>query len=119
MGELSILPISKENVGAVVGAGVVGSVAGGIAGYLVGRKTVKRRSKSSRSHSSHKVKTSRKRHSRHRHTPYTARKRKDTSHRRIRYTKNGQPYIILSSGKARFIPKKSARISHKRKGGKY
>ena len=49
----------------------------------------------------------------------TARKRKDRSHRRIRMTKTGQPYIILASGKARFISKKSARISRKRKGGRY
>jgi hypothetical protein len=51
--------------------------------------------------------------------PYTARKRKDTSHKRIRYTSNNQPYIILPNGKARFISKKNARSSKKRKGGKY
>ena len=51
--------------------------------------------------------------------PHTAGKRKDTSHRRIRYTKNNQPYIITSSGKARFISKKSVHNSQKRKGGKY
>jgi len=49
----------------------------------------------------------------------TAGKRRDTSTRRIRMTKNGQPYIILKSGKARFISKKSARLSRKRKGGRY
>ncbi len=59
-------------------------------------------------------------HKRHRQRkPYTARKRKDTSHKRIRYTKNNQPYIILASGKARFIKKSSARQSRKRKGGRY
>lgn len=51
--------------------------------------------------------------------PYTAGKRKDTSTRRIRYTKNNQPYVILRSGKARFISKRSARLSRKRKGGTY
>lgn len=51
--------------------------------------------------------------------PYTAGKRKDTSRRRIRYTKNNQPYVILASGKARFISKKSARHSRRRKGGRY
>lgn len=51
--------------------------------------------------------------------PYTAGKGKDTSTRRIRYTKNNQPYIILKSGKARFIKKSSVRQSRKRKGGKY
>lgn len=49
----------------------------------------------------------------------TAGKRKDTSTKRIRMTKNGQPYIILKSGKARFISKRSARLSRKRKGGRY
>jgi hypothetical protein len=34
-------------------------------------------------------------------------------------TKTGQPYVILASGKARFISKKSARLSRKRKGGRY
>ncbi len=51
--------------------------------------------------------------------PYTAGKRKDTSTKRIRYTKNNQPYIILRSGKARFIKKSSVRMSRKRKGGRY
>lgn len=51
--------------------------------------------------------------------PYTAGKRKDTSHRRIRYTKNNQPYIILASGKARFIKKSSVSRSRKLKGGRY
>ena len=49
----------------------------------------------------------------------TAGKRKDTSTRRIRMTKNGQPYVILKSGKARFIKKSSARRSRKLKGGRY
>ena len=49
----------------------------------------------------------------------TAGKRKDRSTKRIRMTKNGQPYIILKSGKARFISKRSARLSRKRKGGRY
>jgi hypothetical protein len=51
--------------------------------------------------------------------PYTAGKRRDTSKRRIRYTKNNQPYIITSSGRARFIKRRSVSNSRKRKGGKY
>jgi hypothetical protein len=51
--------------------------------------------------------------------PYTAGKRKDTSHRRIRFTKRGQPYIIKSDGRARFISLKSAKISRRRRGGRY
>ena len=49
----------------------------------------------------------------------TAGKRKDTSTRRIRMTKHGQPYVILKSGKARFIKKSSAKRSRKLKGGRY
>jgi len=37
----------------------------------------------------------------------------------IHYTKNRQPYIILASGKARFIKKSSAKRSRKQKGGRY
>jgi hypothetical protein len=51
--------------------------------------------------------------------PYTAGKRRDTSTRRIRFTKNNQPYIILKSGKARFIKKASVARMRKQKGGKY
>ena len=54
-----------------------------------------------------------------RQTPYTARGGKDRSTKRIRMTKNGQPYIILKSGKARFIKKSSAKRSRKLKGGRY
>lgn len=49
----------------------------------------------------------------------TAGKGKDTSTRRIRMTKHGQPYVILKSGKARFIKKSSAARSRKLKGGRY
>ena len=51
--------------------------------------------------------------------PYTAGKGKDTSTRRIRFTKNNQPYVILKSGKARFIKKSSVARMRKLKGGKY
>jgi len=51
--------------------------------------------------------------------PRTAGKRRDTSRRRIRYTKNNQPYIILSDGRARFISKRSVSNSRKRRGGRY
>jgi phage tail tape-measure protein len=39
------------------------------------------------------------------------------SPKKIFFTKNGQPYIKLRSGKARFIKKSSARSRKKRKGG--
>ena len=54
-----------------------------------------------------------------RKTPYTAGKRRDRSHKRIRYTKRGQPYVIGAHGKARFISRKSAKLSYHKKGGRY
>ena len=110
----------KENIG-TIGVGAGGALVGGIVGYAAGRSSSKKRSKSKRrtyrkvsrkGNRIHKVKGRR-------YTPHTAGKRKDTSHRRIRQTKNGQPYIILKNGKARFISKKSAGISRKRSGGRY
>lgn len=105
---------------AVGGAGAAGIVVGGIVGYAAAKRSSPKKRKSKRT----KVKSSRKRSSvnkKRKSYKYarTAGKRKDTSHKRIRITKNGQPYIILASGKARFISKRSARISRKRKGGRY
>lgn len=100
----------KSNIG-LIGAGVGGAALGaGVVGAAVAvrrkkrRKSVKatHRRKKSRSHRRARVK----------HT-------KRTSHKRIHYTKTGQPYIILRSGKARFIKRKSARTSRKRRGGRY
>jgi hypothetical protein len=97
----------KNNIG-TIGAGVGGLALGGVVGYAAARRRNKRK-KSKRRSSGRSV---RKR--------TTARKRHHyTSKRRIHRTKTGQPYIILASGKARFISKKSARISRKRKGGRY
>lgn len=44
---------------------------------------------------------------------------KSKSRKKIHHTKTGQPYIILASGKARFISKKSEKLRKKRKGGYY
>ena len=96
---------------AAAGAGVlVGAVGGALVASSISRKK-RHRSKTvrKRSHSRRKM----------RRTPYTAGKRKDRSHKRIRYTKKGQPYIIKGNGKALFIKKSSARLSRKRKGGRY
>ena len=105
---------------AVGGAGAAGIVVGGIIGAQLAKssrstkkKKSKRKATRKRSYKSRKVKKRSYRYAR------TAGKRKDTSHKRIRMTKNGQPYIILKSGKARFIKKSSARASRKRKGGRY
>ena len=105
--------------GAVIG--ITGAV--GTAGLVAAvRKKVKKkttRKKSSKTYK--KKKTSKRRTSkkRIRKTPRTAGKGKDRSTKRIRHTKKGQPYIILKSGKARFIKKSSARRSRRLKGGRY
>lgn len=110
----------KDNIG-VIGAGAGGlalgaTVAGTTASIVGSSKKKKRKSTSAykrkKSHS-HRHKK------RGRYHPHTAGRGKDRSHKRIRYTKNGQPYIIMASGKARFIKKAGARRSHKRKGGRY
>ena len=98
----------------LVGAGL------GVAGTATTIGLAKMASSSSRGKVRRKKRTTKK--SKNRKTgyyPHTAGKRKDTSTRRIRFTKTGQPYVILSSGKARFIKKKSASNSRKRKGGRY
>jgi hypothetical protein len=115
----------KDNIG-VIGAGVGGVALGATVGALAANaNSVSTKSKSTKRKSRRKSVTHRKKRKarthRRRKPRYarTAGKRKDTSHKRIRQTKNGQPYIILASGKARFIKKSSARQSRKRKGGRY
>jgi hypothetical protein len=105
----------KSNIGLVT-LGSVSALAGGAVGYYAGKRSVKRKKTKRKASSTHR-KSSYKR--RKQKKPHTAGKRRDTSHRRIRYTKNNQPYIILASGKARFISKKNVRNSRKRKGGRY
>lgn len=122
-------------------AGAAGLAVGGAVGYIAGRRNSpkkhrrgKKSKNSSRPQRNNKNRSRRKKlkfgspawrkrylshHSRNQKSPYTAGKRKDTSHRRIRYTKNNQPYIIKSDGRAQFISKKTVRSSKKRKGGKY
>lgn len=108
----------KDNLG-TIGIGVGSAVIGGALGYSTGRyvKSKKRKTKFKASH--RKKYSSGRRVKRGQRQPYTAGKRKDTSHRRIRFTKRNQPYIILSSGKARFIKKSSVRNARRRKGGMY
>jgi gas vesicle protein len=107
-------------VATAVGGAAVGAVVGGAATYAV-TKAKTTRSKSTKKRS-RKAPSRRKRSGTSKRTrkyARTAGKRKDKSTRRIRMTKNGQPYVIMASGKARFISKKSARSSRKRKGGRY
>ena len=105
----------KSNFG-IATLGGISALAGGSVGYYAGKRSAKRK-KTKRKASSTYRKSNYKR--RKQKKPRTAGKRRDTSHRRIRYTKNNQPYIITPSGKARFISKKSVHNSQKRKGGKY
>jgi len=104
-------------------AGVIASGAGLIVGGTAYALSKRRKSKSRNKVKNRKSKntgnTRRKKRTVKQKKPYTAGKRRDTSRRRIRYTSNNQPYIILASGKARFIKKKSVSLSRKRKGGKY
>jgi hypothetical protein len=112
--------LSKINVGNVA-SGVVGLGVGGTMGYLAAKSRNKKHSTRGRkSKSVHSRKRSYTHHKKKgRYTPHTAGKRKDTSRKRIRYTKKGQPYVIGAHGKARFIKKSSARNSRKRSGGRY
>ena len=105
---------------ALGGAGAAGIVIGGVIGSQIAKrsstpkkKKSKRKTTRKSTYKSRKVKKRSYRYAR------TAGKGKDRSTKRIRMTKNGQPYIILKSGKARFIKKSSARASRKKKGGRY
>jgi len=99
--------------------GVGGVVAGGLVAAAVVRRKRKKKSKSKSTRKKSTSSRTRRTRKRGRYTPHTAGKRKDRSTKRIRYTKKGQPYVLLRSGKARFIKKSSAKRSHKLKGGRY
>lgn len=101
----------------IIGIGVpVGVVAIAKIGRAIGARRKKRR----------KAPTKRRRSTRRKTT--TTRRRSTTKRRKfglrkavrskkILKTKNGQPYIILANGRARFIKKSSYRSAKKRRGG--
>lgn len=105
------------------GAIIAGSAAIVTGGVLAAKAYKKRKKSSSRKSKSSRKRVSRSKRKRSKYrgrkTPHTAGKRRDTSRRRIRYTKNGQPYVLGANGKAKFIKKSSAKRSRKLKGGKY
>lgn len=108
---------SHPSFSAAVGGAVVGAGAVAIAGAVRRRakKTTTRRKATTRRTTAATRKTKRK-------ATSSFKKRRDrafrnASSKKIRFTKNGQPFIILKSGKARFISKKSARLRKVRKGG--
>ena len=107
----------KFTLGSAVALGTAGLVAGSVIRSKRKKRKSRGKSKARKKLYSHYKKVSKRK--RTRRTPYTAGKRRDTSMKRIRYTKNGQPYVIMASGKARFIKKKSAKTSRKRTGGRY
>lgn len=123
-------PFASVGTAAVVGAGVGAGVTGLV---MSASKKRKKKTKKSKKKSSKSKKKSRKlkfgspawrkkymrKKRKGRRTPRTAGKGKDRSSKRIRYTKRGQPYIIMRNGRARFIKRSSARSSHKLKGGRY
>lgn len=106
---MGILDVVKNNP--LVSGAIGGVTIGSGVGYIVGRVTSGRK------------KTTRQKRTRvsKRRSKRTSRKNKTSRKRngKIKYTKKGQPYIIQSNGRARFIKKKSAKISKKRKGGYY
>lgn len=105
---------------------ILGIPAGATAAAAIGsikKKVTKKSKKKTKKTTKRKTKKRTKKNGKRRKRKYkyarTAGKRRDRSTRRIRMTKNGQPYVILRSGKARFIKKSSARRSRKLKGGRY
>lgn len=110
--------IANNPLASVGVATATGVAVGGVAGAVVGSAVSKRKKTKRKSKTTRKRNTNSKR-KKGRRKPRTAGKRKDRSTKRIRYTKKGQPYVLMASGKARFIKKSSAKNSHKRKGGRY
>jgi len=108
---VSIPELSNNQKLGLAGAALVG-IGLGSAAIVASRRKKKRTKRTSSRKTYRKVKGRR-------YTPRTAGKGRDTSTRRIRHTSNGQPYVIMASGKARFISKKSAKSSRKRAGGRY
>ena len=130
------MELPKLSTGQIIGGAVAlgGLTALGVTAAVIHHKNKKKKRKTSRnknrkvtSHRKTKRKLKfgspayRKKYLKHgrRKTKRHVRVTKRTSHKRIRYTKNKQPYIILPNGRARFIKKRSASSSRKRKGGKY
>jgi len=103
----SISPTNLALIGAGVGASVIG---GGLVAASVFRSKRKAKTRKGRSRD-RKFKSKQKHEQRYKRKRkfkvYKSRKSKkrksSTRSKGVKYTKNGQPYIILASGKARFI----------------
>jgi hypothetical protein len=100
-----------------IASGTGGLVLGSALGYAAGRRTTREKNRRRKASKSRVIRSRTRRYKQKK--PRTAGKRKDTSTRRIRYTKNNQPYVIMANGRARFIKKSGVRNARKRKGGRY
>jgi len=94
------------SAGAVTGVAAVAGIA-----TVASVRSRKRKSKKRRSSNVRKRNRSGSRKSR------SYKKRPST--KKIRINKRGQPFVVMANGQHRFISKKSARLSRKRKGGRY
>jgi len=108
-------PVALGVGGAVVGAGLGAAIVAGSSRKK--RKSSVRKSRSRTKHTSRGWKQDRARRSKQKwELAYQKRKKKNRNSSRkrsskgVHYTKKGQPYIIMSNGRARFVKK--------RKGGK-
>lgn len=103
----AVASISPTNLGLIAaGVGVTAIGGGLVASSILGSKRKKKTSKGRardrkfKSKQKHEVKYKRKR----KYKVYKLkRKMKSKSRKGVKYTKNGQPYIILANGRARFI----------------
>jgi glycerol kinase len=112
--QTTIGAIKDNPVTSAVAVGGVALGAAGVAGLVVSSRKKKRVSKNRSSrkrgrrikHTRRGWKQDRKRRSKQKwEVAYQRRKRKSKSKRGIKYTKKGQPYRIMASGRARFIKK--------------
>lgn len=103
-------PVAIGAAGVVVGAGL-GAGAVALSSRSKSRSNIKRKKIT---HTKRGLKQDRSRRSKQKwEVAYQRRKKmkskRSKSRKGVKYTKNGQPYIILSSGKARFIKKTKRR----------
>jgi uncharacterized membrane protein YhiD involved in acid resistance len=97
--------VEANTLGVAVGAGVA-ALGTGVALAALGGKKSKKKNRKRITHTKRGLAQDRKRRSKQKwEVAYRRRKNKKSrkSKRGIKYTKKGQPYIILASGKARFI----------------
>lgn len=104
-----------------LGAGIIIPTSLGIVALRRKKRGKRRRKKEKRRR---RKSQGRRKVSRGRHLHKVSRRGKARRHthrgtKQIHFTKNGQPYILLSSGKARFIKRTSVRRRRKLKGGFY